>query len=126
MTMIDIKASLANLAEGAAIELFDQEMTRVLENILDPNRQTKKVREINLKVMFTPTDAPGIVMTTTKISSKLAGRRSVSSHMMVEYTERGIVARELHQQQKFGFEDELEKEAENRLYQLRGGKTDND
>jgi hypothetical protein len=45
--------SLANLKEGAAVEAFDEELKKVVENILDPNT-TRKTRTITLKVDITP------------------------------------------------------------------------
>jgi len=47
------KASLLTLARGAAIERFDDEMQRVLDNIVDPNTR-EGVREVNLKVKIKP------------------------------------------------------------------------
>ena len=42
----DELTSLINLADGAAIELFDMELLKVLENIQNPNRQKDLEREI--------------------------------------------------------------------------------
>lgn len=47
------KASLLTLARGAAIERFDDELQRVLDNIVDPNT-AKGAREVTLKVKITP------------------------------------------------------------------------
>lgn len=47
------RASLLTLARGAAIERFDDEMQRVLDNIVDPNTRDG-VREVNLKVKIKP------------------------------------------------------------------------
>lgn len=47
------KASLLTLARGAAIEQFDDELQRVLNNIVDPNTK-EGVREVNLKVKIKP------------------------------------------------------------------------
>jgi hypothetical protein len=46
--------TLANIAGGAAMELFQRELDRVLENILDPNAPAESKRGIVLKVTFTP------------------------------------------------------------------------
>lgn len=49
------RASLLTLARGAAIERFDDEMQRVLDNIVDPNTRGG-VREVSLKVRIKPDD----------------------------------------------------------------------
>jgi hypothetical protein len=48
--------SLQNLGGGAAIELFDLELQKVLENISDENTRPAVVREITLKVKIKPGD----------------------------------------------------------------------
>ncbi len=45
---------LANLANGAAPELFKRELVDVLRNIADPNTDAKTVRSITLEVRFYP------------------------------------------------------------------------
>lgn len=46
--------SLENIGGGAAIEKFDLELERVMDNIGDINTDPKAVREINLKFKFRP------------------------------------------------------------------------
>jgi hypothetical protein len=46
--------TLANLGNGGAIELFEEELKKILENILDPNTKAKAKRELTLKVTFVP------------------------------------------------------------------------
>jgi hypothetical protein len=46
--------SLATLKNGAAIELFDEELRKVLENIADINTSPTAKREVLLKVSFKP------------------------------------------------------------------------
>ena len=48
--------SLATLAGGAAIEMFDAAWAKVLENIMDVNTDSKKQRSISLKVILLPND----------------------------------------------------------------------
>ena len=40
------KVSLTNLGNGAAVELFDHELQKVLANIDDPNTDPKEKRKI--------------------------------------------------------------------------------
>lgn len=48
------KLSLANMADGAAVEAFDIQLRRVLENILDPNVNATAVRKVTLEVRIKP------------------------------------------------------------------------
>ena len=48
------EVSLRNLAGGAAIERFDDELARVIENIMDPNMEPGVVRKITLEVSLKP------------------------------------------------------------------------
>lgn len=44
--------NLAELAGGAVAERFDLEMQKVLDNIMDPNTDSKKARKISLTLTF--------------------------------------------------------------------------
>jgi hypothetical protein len=46
--------SLENLGSGAATELFNLELQRVLENISDENTKPTAMREVTLKVKIKP------------------------------------------------------------------------
>jgi hypothetical protein len=41
--------SLETLGQGAAIELFSEELRKVLENVLDPNTKATATRSVTLK-----------------------------------------------------------------------------
>ena len=69
------KISLNNLGNGAANELFERELDRVLKDILDPNTEATAQREINLKLIFKPDDERDLGATGIKVASKLAGSR---------------------------------------------------
>jgi len=53
--MQEEKLSLVNIEDGAAIEMFDIALQKVLENINDINTTTD-AREINLKIKLKPMD----------------------------------------------------------------------
>ena len=46
--------TLANLGEGAAVERFQEELTKVIENILDPNTEAETKRAVVMKVTIKP------------------------------------------------------------------------
>lgn len=75
------ETSLMNLAEGAAIEMFDQELIKALKNIEDPNRDGKLEREVTLVVKLKPTDVRGVLSVKIGVKSKLGARNVVSTHL---------------------------------------------
>jgi hypothetical protein len=48
------KLSLANVCNGAAEELFNEELKRVLTNIKDPSTDADKARTVTITFKFTP------------------------------------------------------------------------
>lgn len=71
--------SLATLSDGAAIEMFDEELQRVLDNILDVNTDPKQAREITLKVKIQPNENREMGAVSIGTVSKLAPSKSVST-----------------------------------------------
>jgi len=71
--------SLKNLSGGAAIELFDIELAKVVADIGDINTSGKVVREINLKVRIAPDEGREQALVSVECKSKLAGRRGVGT-----------------------------------------------
>lgn len=71
---------LTTLKGGAAIELWQREFARVLENIEDPNTEATEEREITLKITFKPEDDREV--NGCKIlckANKLAGPRAIGT-----------------------------------------------
>jgi hypothetical protein len=64
------KVSLLGLARGGAIERFDEELQRVLDNIIDPNSSEGR-REITLKVRIEPSPDGATAKVDVTCSSKL-------------------------------------------------------
>lgn len=48
--------SLDELMDGALTERFNTELRKVLENVLDPNTDAKKKRQIQINIFITPND----------------------------------------------------------------------
>jgi hypothetical protein len=65
--------TLANLANGAAVEKFGIELQRVLDNIVDPNTKADAVREVILKVKIKPNDKRELGAVSIETGVKLAG-----------------------------------------------------
>ena len=66
------EVSLRSLANGAAVELFDAELQRVLQNIGDPNTAPKESRVITLKVKIIPNEERSAASVSVAVGSKLA------------------------------------------------------
>jgi len=75
--MSDEKLSLVNLEGGAAVEMFDTALQKVLENIHDINT-TADAREITLKVKVKPMDENrSIVVYAITCPTKTCGQEPV-------------------------------------------------
>lgn len=54
--MAENVVSLSTLGNGAAVELFQAELQKVLDNIVDENTKPTAVREVTLKVKIKPSE----------------------------------------------------------------------
>ncbi len=83
---------LDQIGLGAVSERFEDEMVKVIENVLDPNTDVKKAREITikLKVKPYPEDREMCEMEAI-VSSKLAPTKTLISTLHVGMSEHGEV-----------------------------------
>lgn len=49
-----MQSSILEMAQGAIMEACNVEVTKVMENIMDPNTSATKKREVNIKLTFEP------------------------------------------------------------------------
>lgn len=95
--------SLATLGRGAAIESFDREFGRLLENALDPNTTTAK-REIMLRVIVQPNEDRNFCTVQVHCKSKLSADKPFATQMFIGRDAQGVKATEHNPQQiPFGF-----------------------
>lgn len=73
--------SLDNLKAGAANLLFELELDKVLANIMDPNTDPGKVREVHLVIRIKPDKARSTGSVEIVPSSKLAPATALSTRM---------------------------------------------
>lgn len=89
--------TLANLAGGTAVERFNLELQKVLQNIFDPNTDPKKKRKIKMVVTLIPTVDRDYATAQIDCESSLAPLESFS---MPLYLGRGAdgkpIARQTH------------------------------
>lgn len=67
-----LAVNLANIGNGAAMERFDFELTKVMSNIKDVNTDPEKKRSITLTVTFIPHGDRSGMQTVIDCTSKLA------------------------------------------------------
>jgi hypothetical protein len=86
--------NLVTLAGGAAVERFDRELSRVLNNIADVNTDAEQVREITLKIKFKPTAERehGLIAVRVGAESKLAAAKAHGTGIYMVRTVSGFSA----------------------------------
>jgi hypothetical protein len=98
--------SLETLGQGAAVEMFNEELARVLENCLDPNTKATANRSVTLVFSIKPdedrTYGPGKI----DVTSKLAPRKGVGLPVYIGRKAGKAVATERDQRQ-MSFEDNI-------------------
>lgn len=86
--------TLASLSDGAALERFDHELQRTLDNIADPNTDPKAVRTITLTVKIKPNDKRTMGEVKFSAQAKLAPLAPVETLIFIGRSGGNIVASE--------------------------------
>lgn len=88
--------NIATIAGGALVEQVDIEIKRVLENIMDPNTETKKKRKIKIELEFDCDDNRDVSDVKFVTKSVLAPQRPIVARIAFDKDAKGkIVAEEL-------------------------------
>lgn len=85
------KVSLANILGGAAIERWDDEFDRVVENICDPNTDPKAMRSISLKVKIKPNDKRSFGIVSIECDSRICPPKAVGTEIFIGKGRDGVV-----------------------------------
>lgn len=94
--------TLSNLADGAAEELFQQALARVLENVDDPNTDAKARRVITLSFTVTPDEDRRTGKVAVSCSTRLAGISPMRVNIHIGRHDGRVAAVEaLHQEELF-------------------------
>ncbi len=88
------RLSLATLLDGVAVARFDDELAKVLRNIVDPNTPAEAKREVTLKVSIKPDRDRDLGKVAVSVSSKLAPPEMVGTRIFIAQTRSGPVATE--------------------------------
>ncbi|MBO8083177.1 hypothetical protein F6P92_05100 [Streptococcus suis] len=78
-----IGLDLSNIADGGLQEKLNNELARVIENILDPNTDPTVKREVSIKLVLKPNDQRNSVDTIMEVKSKLAPQVKLSTTILV-------------------------------------------
>lgn len=105
MQTTEERISLVNLKDGAAIELFDFELQKVLDNIMDPNTKAEAVREVTLKIKIKPDKERGFGPVEIHATSKMAPIAPVMTQVFFGQDRDGAIAHEYNPKQGDLFEE---------------------
>lgn len=91
--------SLATINGGAAIERFDHELKKIVENINDVNTDPKATRKVTLELTIKPTEDRTMCAYDIKVNGRPASMRAVSAFFYLSYQGGEVVAVENNPQQ---------------------------
>lgn len=74
---------LENLAGGGAVEQFNEQITKILGNIRDPNTEAKSTRKVTMVVAFRPSEDRGSASVSVDVTAKLAAPRALGSQIFI-------------------------------------------
>lgn len=69
--------SLETLGQGAAVEMFADELKKVLANVLDPNTKASAKRSVTLTLEIKPDEDRSFASSSIEVKSKLAPTKPV-------------------------------------------------
>lgn len=83
--------SILQMARGAIEERVDYEMSRVIDNILDPNTEPTAKRKLNLTIEFKPDANRQVISVITTAKSSLCPTNPVATSLFITGDEQGEV-----------------------------------
>lgn len=123
--MDENKQSILEMARGAIIEQVDIEVSKVIENIIDPNTDAKKKRQIILTVDFAPSADRQTVTVSATAKSKLLPNNAIQTALFVgvDHNTGEVLATEMiaNVPGQIGFDSNVEEEAP-KLKMVAGGR----
>ena len=88
--------SIATLAQGALLEQFNKEFSRVLVNIADPNTDPKKARKIVITVDIKPNEQRNLAVCSVQTKATLMPPKGIATNIIIDRDNQGnVVAAEL-------------------------------
>jgi hypothetical protein len=99
------RVSLATLGNGAAVEMFDAELQRILDNIIDPNTKPTAIRSATLTVKIKPDEDREWGSVDIQACSKLASVQAYPTQIIIGKQNGKGVATEHNPKQIDAFRD---------------------
>ncbi|HEM2792135.1 TPA: hypothetical protein U0603_000210 [Streptococcus suis] len=90
-----IKLDLSALGEGGLQEKVDKELEKVLDNILDPNTDSKPARKLVITLTMKADDSREVINTSMDVKSTLAPQLGVATVVLAGRKDGKIHANEL-------------------------------
>lgn len=90
---------LSNLGAGAAAEMFEAELAKVVKNIADPNTNSTATRSITLKVVLKPNKDRNLCQVNIQCDAKVAAAAPFQTAMFVGVERGKAVASEYNPKQ---------------------------
>lgn len=84
--------SLATLKGGAAVEMVDEAIKRLLENVVDPNTDATSKRKVTLVISLVPDKDREMLGVQLSVKMAMAPQATVNSVAYVAHTRDGVVA----------------------------------
>ena len=86
---------LSDLMNGGLEEKMNHELKKVVENIIDPNTEATKAREITIKIKIVPWEDRAKCNMNAVVTSKLQPTKKIDTIIYVGKTEEGYEAAEV-------------------------------
>lgn len=78
-----VELTLESVAGGAAVELFDREFRKVLDDVLDPNTVATAGRSVSIVISVKPDESRERAQIGVAVKSKLAGTKPVGGQIFM-------------------------------------------
>jgi hypothetical protein len=101
--------SLISLNQGAAVEMFDNALKKVLDNIADPNVDPETTRQISLVVKFAPAKNSKSAAVSIECGTKLAAQKPAGTTVFFGKVEGELKAVEADPNQGLLFDESATK-----------------
>jgi hypothetical protein len=89
--------NLAELAKGALLERFNMELTKILQNIADPNTEPKKARKIQITLTLKPNERRNVASVSVQAKSTLVPTKPIETEIVIDRDNEGkVVASEFY------------------------------
>jgi hypothetical protein len=115
--------TLDNLGNGAAKELFEDALKKVIANIKDPNTDWKTGRAITLSVTFKPDEERNEVLMTISATPKLAPPKPFQLKALVGMHKDGTTEAHEFQTPKLPGCEDAEETDEKKVYKIKKEET---